>query len=282
MTDAHQTLWLKIEAYQLDQPDVSFPFSQRLARENGWSPRYAQRVIAEYKRFIFLCCVRAEPCTPSDAVDQAWHLHMTYTHAYWQDFCGRTLGRELHHNPTEGGSAEAAKFDHAYNATLNAYHVYFGEDAPADIWPPAIQRFAARQFQRVETGQYRLLRKEGLTGPGAQLGYAVAIFALVFLIIAPDWNIRLGLLSLLGLIGLLIVQSSLVRAGGRGAKGQQRAQSGTDSGCGGGDGSTWLIFAGHDGHGHGADAGDGCGADAGGGDAGCGSGCSGCGGCGGD
>jgi hypothetical protein len=274
MTDAQQALWHKIEAYQLDQPGVHFPFSQRLARENGWTPRFTQRVITEYKRFIFLCCVRDAPSTPSDAVDQAWHLHMTYTKAYWQDLCGQTLGRELHHHPTEGGPAEADKFDHAYIETLKAYRVYFGEDAPVDIWPPATERFAARQFQRVETGRYRLLHKERLTGQGALFGYAVAMFAVVFLVIAPDWRMRLGLLGLLVLIGVLVIHDSLARAGGRAGKGQ-RTQGEADGGCDGG--VTWLILAGDAGHGHG-DGGDASGGDGSGGDAGCGSGCSGCGG----
>jgi hypothetical protein len=30
-------LWNRIQQFELDVPNVSFPFSKRLARENGWT-----------------------------------------------------------------------------------------------------------------------------------------------------------------------------------------------------------------------------------------------------
>ena len=74
---------------------------------------------------------------PSEDVDQAWHLHLTYTRSYWKRFCGDVLGRPLHHDPTRGGPAEARKHLAMYDRTLAAYREAFGHEPPPDIWSPA-------------------------------------------------------------------------------------------------------------------------------------------------
>ncbi|OYQ34069.1 hypothetical protein CHU92_12085 [Flavobacterium cyanobacteriorum] len=91
MTPSEKQLWERIQRFPIDEENAALTFSARLARENGWSRKYTQEVITEYKRFIFLCCVSPTPVTPSDPVDQAWHLHLTYTRSYWIDFCKNTL-----------------------------------------------------------------------------------------------------------------------------------------------------------------------------------------------
>ena len=50
-------LWARLEALDLDAPGALFPFSARLARDNGWSRGYATRVIDEYKRFAYLAMI---------------------------------------------------------------------------------------------------------------------------------------------------------------------------------------------------------------------------------
>ena len=77
----------RIEAHKLDKEGAALPFSERLARENGWPPAYARRVIWEYRRFVYLACLAEGEVTPSDEVDQAWHLHLAYTRDYWLVFC---------------------------------------------------------------------------------------------------------------------------------------------------------------------------------------------------
>src|SRR5258706_7970803 len=118
-------LWQKVEQFQIDSPEASLPFSTRLARENRWTPEFASRVIEEYKRFAFLATVAGHPVSPSDIVDQAWHLHLTYTQNYWKKFCGEVLGKPLHHFPTEGGPSERDKFDDWYRKTLERYRLLF-------------------------------------------------------------------------------------------------------------------------------------------------------------
>jgi uncharacterized protein (TIGR04222 family) len=81
------------------------------------------------------------PVTPSVQVDEAWHLHLTFTRSYWVRLCGQVLGRPLHHDPTRGGDDESAKFHEQYERTLASYRKAFGQSPPADIWPPAEVRF---------------------------------------------------------------------------------------------------------------------------------------------
>ena len=78
--------------------------------QSGWPARmvgpskYTDRVIEEYRKFLYLLASAGHPVTPSDQVDQAWHLHLTYTRSYWEDLCEKTIGKPLHHGPTKGGA----------------------------------------------------------------------------------------------------------------------------------------------------------------------------------
>jgi len=147
----HQELLNRIQAFSFDEDECALPFVARLARENQWSDMHAERVLSEYRRFIFLAMVAGHPVTPSDEVDQVWHLHLLYTRSYWQRFCGEVLGRELHHDPTAGGRDEKSKFEHWYDRTLESYRRIFG-GPPQDIWPNAAIRFGEDlHFARVNT-----------------------------------------------------------------------------------------------------------------------------------
>lgn len=147
-----EKLYEKINNFAIDEGTEEFIFAQRLARENRWSPAYANRVIDEYKRFICLMVQAGHPVTPSDQVDQAWHLHLTYTRSYWDGLCQQVIGRPLHHQPTQGGIAEARKFKEWYQRTLDSYRRIFGQAPPSDIWPDHVKRFGdARFYQRVNT-----------------------------------------------------------------------------------------------------------------------------------
>lgn len=133
--------WLAIDAYRIGPADTALSFAARLARDNRWSVSFAKRVIGEYKRFCFLAVTAGHEVTPSDAVDQAWHLHLTYSRDYWERFCPEALGVPLHHGPTAGGAAEHNRYFEQYAQTLKSYEATFGEMPPADIWPTAAQRF---------------------------------------------------------------------------------------------------------------------------------------------
>jgi hypothetical protein len=174
MNHQEQILWQKISAFEFDAKDTVFTFAKRVARENGWSPHYTKRVIKEYKRFIFLCCICNKGITPSDPVDQVWHLHLTYTQSYWMDFCEKTLAKQIHHHPTMGGNNEAIKFDNYYSYTVELYEEKFNNIPPADIWQPNKERFNDINFERVNKNKYWIIRK-----PESAWKYSFAVLLLV-------------------------------------------------------------------------------------------------------
>ncbi len=160
-------LWERLTAFNFDGGEngeaVTFSFSARLARENGWELEFAQRVLEEYRRFLYLACEAGHPVTPSDEVDQAWHLHLTYSRSYWEKLCPKVLERPLHHEPTRGGKAEGDKFENWYEETKTSYQSAFGEVPPMDIWPASEIRFSRkRRFRRIDTESVWLLPKPAL------------------------------------------------------------------------------------------------------------------------
>jgi len=267
MTTQEQSLWQRIQNFELDDPKVAFKFSDRLARENGWSIVYAKRVIEEYKRFIFLCCISENGVTPSDPVDQAWHLHLTFTGSYWITLCKETLQKDIHHNPTKGGKSEAYKFNTYYTSSQQLYLEKFGTQPPADIWQDNKTRFSDIHFKRVNVGKYWLLPKPG---------FSFKTMVLLMLAPAPAFLIQMSADMFMPLFIVAMVVVAAIRSAVN--KNNNDGNGGCTSGCGGGASGCGTSENAHyhnDGHHHIGDSGSGCSS----GCSGCsGSGCSGCGG----
>lgn len=182
MTARDTQLWQRLADYEIGPPDADFTFAQRLARENRWSADHAARVINEYKRFCWLACEAGHEVTPSDAVDQAWHLHLTFTRDYWERFCPAVLQMPLHHGPTAGGTTERSRYYDQYAQTLASYEQHFGEAAPADIWPDAHRRFVVDpQAVRVNPADVMIVPRRVLMGlaTGVAVAMAIAFAAMV-------------------------------------------------------------------------------------------------------
>lgn len=255
-------LYERIQAFSLDQADAQLPFSQRLARDNGWSLEYAQQVIEEYKKFAFLAVAAEHPVTPSDHVDQAWHLHLSYTRSYWDEFCPQVLQTPLHHGPTLGGQAENEKFDDWYRQTLDSYAAFFDQAPPSNIWPAPEVRFGRDlHFVRVNKQQNWVISKTLIP-----LGLMLSLTALLVYLLhgRSSWPVTVAIcLAFWGVFQFFKGMSNSSRSTGIGGW--------TGVGCGGcGDAWSWGDFGGGD------SGGSDCG---GGGCGGCGGG--GCGGCGG-
>lgn len=164
MDHAQAELYERIQQFPLDAVDANLPFSYRLARDNGWTLDYAQRALEEYKKFVFLAIVAGHPVTPSDQVDQVWHLHLLYTQSYWEEFCAKILQTSLHHYPTKGGHQERGKFNDWYSSTLRSYETIFQQSAPTDIWSSPQIRFGRDlAFQRVNVQQHWIIPKPELS-----------------------------------------------------------------------------------------------------------------------
>jgi uncharacterized protein (TIGR04222 family) len=132
----HRPLWDKIQSFPIDDGKAVVPFSSKLATAQKWSIEFTQRAIEEYRKFILLCCISEKGASPSQTVDEVWHLHLTYTQSYWKDFCGDTLGKDIHHHPSSGGDQENHKHQEWYKETLALYRSIFDIDPPSDVWPP--------------------------------------------------------------------------------------------------------------------------------------------------
>ena len=169
-------------------------FGERLQRENRWTSEYTSRVIDEYRRFIILAVDAGHPVTPSGDVDQAWHLHLTFTRSYWEGLCAGVLGRPLHHNPSVGGPHERAKFRGWYGDTLESYVRLFGADPPADIWPDVETRFGgAASFVRIDGKRNWVIPKPRFQRPRAvRLPFhpGLAVLAVGSTAAAATWGLQ--------------------------------------------------------------------------------------------
>lgn len=158
-------LWQRLQAFEVGEPGAALGFVDRLARENGWTRVFAASVFLEYKKFLYLIATTGRELTPSDAVDQAWHLHLVYTRSYWRDLCDAILGFPLHHQPTRGGAAQQAHYKQTYQTTLDAYQQAFGTP-PAEIWPDVEARFRdAAAFVRVNRAKTWVISKPAVSIP---------------------------------------------------------------------------------------------------------------------
>ena len=129
----HQELWRQRSDFQFDEPDVPHPFSRRLAKRMNWKYPFTLQVIDEYRKFLYLLKTAGHMVTPSQSVDEVWHLHLNYTVSYWEHLCVGIFKEPMHHHPGNGSNADLEKFAAIYQRTLEDYTAVFGEP-PANIW----------------------------------------------------------------------------------------------------------------------------------------------------
>src|SRR5690606_11954622 len=158
-------------------------------------------VYREYLRFIYLAMTAEHPVTPSEDVDQVWHLHLCYTRSYWQDLCEGVLKKALHHGPTKGGKQEDIRFRDQYQQTLNSYQYAFGGPPPDDIWPKWGQRFRrSDRFVRVNLRDSLVVPKKSL--------YAAFLIALTAIVVSGCEELIAESLTLgdpSGMIAMMVV-----------------------------------------------------------------------------
>ena len=176
-SNEQRALWQRICTHPLVRPELGRDFRAQLAAEQGWNLAEADAAIEEYRRFCFLAVAGGINATPSSAVDQVWHLHLTHSRDYWQQFCPEVLGSSLHHLPSTGGAAELHRHQAQYAATLAAYEHYFGTP-PSRWWPATSVLFDHRpRWSWVDRSRYWLLPRP--SWPRAGWSMAVAAIALV-------------------------------------------------------------------------------------------------------
>lgn len=163
----NRTDWKKVEAFALDIPSDTYGFSTRLADENGWSIKFTQRAIIEYKKFMYLAATAGQMVSPSDVVDIVWHQHLIFTNAY-HDFA-KVLGKRIEHIPSTHNPEEREKFEFARKRTQKLYEEHFGEQ-PADIW----------KYKSLEHQIQATVAPLDPAGQKRNLGLVLLVFTLLF------------------------------------------------------------------------------------------------------
>lgn len=231
MDREQKKLWYTLSNLQVRIAGAEYSFIERLQDENGWSTGYTERVVDEYRRFLFLCAVAGHAITPSEPVDQVWHMHLTYTHNYWGYLCANVLGFPLHHGPTKGGITEKVKYKDQYIATLESYQKFFDETPPIDVWPNVDKRFQDLELRRISLEDTYVFKKPQF------YPYRYAILAVLSGIIAILFGSgELGgfLIALGVLISFAVYYVRSQRTGNEGA------QYGCDDTGGCGSYTTWT------------------------------------------
>lgn len=182
-------LWQRLDAHDFGTADCTLSFARKLAREHGWSPAHADGAIREYKRFCFLAAVAGHPVSPSDAVDEVWHQHLTYSRDYWQRYCPEVLRTDLHHEPTRGGRDQGRLHYDQYAQTLASYQRWFGPP-PEAFWPDALAQTASpARFRRVDLARSWVLPRPALPRPDwRQLAAATVLLSIAPLLQALPLN----------------------------------------------------------------------------------------------
>lgn len=157
-TEAERSLWRRLSDHPFEHANLGLDFTAKLAREQGWSREQARAAVQEYRKFCFLAMRAGHSVTPSEEVDQVWHLHLTYTRDYWDVFCPQVLGAPLHHEGTDGQHETRRRHYNDYAETLASYQRWFGVP-PEAFWPSSVTRFAAATHRWVDRQHYWLIAR---------------------------------------------------------------------------------------------------------------------------
>jgi hypothetical protein len=106
--------------------------ADRLCLEQNCKPDVAIAWLKEVAKFLFSCHQSDSRLTPSEKVDQAWHVFILFTYDY-REFCRLFFGRFIDHYP--GGETEQNTTQ--YELCLDSLIQNFGY-ADKAYWPRGI------------------------------------------------------------------------------------------------------------------------------------------------
>jgi hypothetical protein len=128
LSEAEISILRALEGYDLG------PVRRRLVHHGIMPPSWVDEAIFEFRRYLGLAALSREPVSmPSKAVDDVWHTCLMFTRLY-EDFCAKTVGRFVHHEPADEGADghEAGALD--FRA---AYTRLYGP--PGRLWKPSTE-----------------------------------------------------------------------------------------------------------------------------------------------
>lgn len=122
----------EVDAYPV--PELLTP---RIMRKYSRDKEYAEGILREAKRMLYLGELTGKPVTPSEEIDDAWHEMILFSPYYFK-LC-RFLGTDyIHHEPepeTPAGSA-GTNGPSQYDETIALYEKQFGVKADQRYWTP--------------------------------------------------------------------------------------------------------------------------------------------------
>lgn len=127
----HQDLWDCLLNFEFDNPKENYGFTLRLATENKWTLNFTKGAILEYKKFMYLAAISSRMVSPSQAVDEVWHMHLLFSKSY-SKLC-LYLGKTIEHIPSTHNHSEKQTFTNARNLTKELYELHFGKQ-PELYW----------------------------------------------------------------------------------------------------------------------------------------------------
>jgi hypothetical protein len=121
MLNIDMILWARISNIDLQL------IENDLTRTLEWSHSKCEDIIAEYKKFMYLCITntdKTKSMIPSKDVDEVWHAHILRTEKYVSD-CHIVGKKYIHHLPTPSDAPPANPIEFE-NGTKYLYEKVFG------------------------------------------------------------------------------------------------------------------------------------------------------------
>jgi hypothetical protein len=124
-------LWLKLGMMNAQGLQAMAPLMQAIEQQMGSNAEMAQRVIEEYRKFLFLAMRAGHQVIPPGPINDVWMAHLQYAQNYWEN-----LGQMLGDRPAAPASdaKRFASMAEAWTQTLQSYETVFGTKPPMDIW----------------------------------------------------------------------------------------------------------------------------------------------------
>lgn len=129
MTPAQKKGGLSVLDYK--PPDMLL---RRYMAENKTNLVTARKAFVALGQFLFVCATAKHSCSPSIAIDAAWHEFLVFSKEYY-NFCQQYFGTVIHHRPTE------VMMNESYQNTRNSACEIFGK-LDREFWPKSAARTA--------------------------------------------------------------------------------------------------------------------------------------------
>jgi hypothetical protein len=124
-------LWLKLNLMNADGLQAFAPLMEMMQKQMGQNAEMTQRVIEEYRKFLFLAMRAGHQVIPPGPVNDAWMMHLQNAQNYWE-----SLGQMITERPAAQGfdAKQFSSMADTWKMTLESYEKFFGTKPPMDIW----------------------------------------------------------------------------------------------------------------------------------------------------